>query len=383
MATNVTAEYAAAEMEYAKAGTTAEKIKALEKMLSTVPKHKGTEKLQKDIKTKLAKFRRLLKKEAEQKKKGGYSLTIKKEGAAQIILAGPPNTGKSLLLSRLTNAKPEIADYDFTTTEPEVGIMDYKGVKLQVVEMPAIIKDSSVKGQGPQYFSIIRNAELILIITDMMSDISLVLNEFEKAGIKLNKPQPGIRIKKQGVGGIEFIGMGNIIADIRQIKAILRDAAIHNAVVEVTKLSGIPDFLDAVNESIVYLPAVIILTKADLPGSENFQKKLQEEYKEFDVIPVSLIKEKNIDFLKDKIWAKLSLIRVYTKEPGRKPKIDEPVCLKKDKSTIKDMAEHIHKDFIRKFKYARIWGLSARHPGSQVGIEHKLADEDIVELHMG
>jgi len=381
MPTNVTAEYAAAELEYSKAGTTPEKIKALEKMLATVPKHKGTEKLQKDIKTKLAKFRKQLKKEAEQKKKG-YSLTIKKEGAAQVILAGPPNTGKSLLLSKLTNAKPDIADYDFTTTKPEIGIMNYHGVKLQVVEIPAIIKDSSIRGQGPQYFSIMRNADLILIVTDMMSDISIILGEFEKSDIKLNKPAPGIRIKKHGTGGIEFIGKDKIKADIKQIKLILRNNAIHNAIVEVTKPSGISEFQDAVNESVIYLQAIIVLTKTDLSGSENFQKELQSKYKKFEVIPASLTKEKNIDILKDKIWSKLNLIRIYTKEPGKKPKKDEPICLKKTKSTIKDMAQQVHKDFIKKFKYARIWGSSVKHPGSQVGIDHKLHDNDIVELHM-
>ncbi|MBW2992982.1 50S ribosome-binding GTPase [Candidatus Woesearchaeota archaeon] len=330
MPTNVTAEYAAAELEYSKADTTTEKIKALEKMLATVPKHKGTEKLQKDIKTKIAKFKRLLKKEAEQRKKG-FSLAIKKEGAAQIILAGPPNTGKSLLLSKLTNAKPEIADYEFTTVKPEIGTLNYHGVKLQVVEIPAIIKETSSKGKGPQFFSIIRSADLVLLIIDESSDISTVLKEFKKSDIHLNKKQPDM-VKKE---------------DRRE-----------------------------------YLPAIIIMTKTDLPGSEEFLENLRKDYKNFEIIPISLVKNQNLDFLKDKIWSKLSLIRIYTKEPGKKLKKDEPVCLKKTKNTIKDMAEHIHKDFIEKFRYARIWGASVKHPGSQVGIDHKLHDKDIVELHL-
>jgi hypothetical protein len=382
MPTNVTAEYAAAELEYTNAKTTAEKIKALEKMLSTVPKHKGTEKLQQEIKSKIAKLRKLLKKETEQKKRG-FSLAIKKEGAAQVIIVGPPNTGKSLLLSKLTNAKPDIADYDFTTIKPEMGVMDYYGVKLQVVEIPAIIRDSAIKGQGPAFFSIIRNADLIIITTDMMSSISTLLKEFEKSDIKLNKPAPGIRIKKHGTGGIEFVGQNNIKADIKKIKAILRDAAVHNAVVEVTKPSGIPEFKDAVNESLTHLKAIIVLTKSDLPGSENFLEGLQSTYKSFEVIPVSLTEDINLGALKDRIWSKLSLIRIYTKEPGKKPKTDEPICLKKTRNSIRDMAQHIHKDFIKKFKYARIWGSSVKHPGSQVGIDHRLDDRDIVELHMG
>lgn len=328
MPTNVTAEYAAAEIEYTKARTTKEKISALQKMLSRCPTHKGCEKLRAEIKTKLAKLRRQLKKEAEQKKKC-FSLAIKKEGAAQIVIVGPPNTGKSLLLSRLTNAKPDIADYDFTTTKPEIGTMDYRGVKLQVVEIPAIIKDSAVKGQGPAFFSIIRNADLVVIATDMMSSISTLLKEFEKSDIMLNKKKPDTTKK---------------------------------------------------DESAAYLRAVMALTKSDLPGSENFLKHLKSAYKNFEIIP--LTKDKNLDVLKDKIWSNLNLIRVYTKEPGKKPKKDEPVCLKPPKNTIKDMAHHIHKEFIKKFRYARIWGSSVKHPGSRVGIDHKLHDKDIVELHM-
>ena len=381
MPTNVTAEYAAAEMEYSKARTPAEKIKALEKMLAEVPKHKGTEKLQQDIKTKLAKFRELLRKEAE-KKKGGYSLAIKKEGVAQVILAGPPNTGKSLLLSKLTNAKPDVADYDFTTTKPEVGVMDYETVKIQIVEIPAVVKDMSFKGKGPQFFSIIRNADLIIVVTDVMSGLGLFFEEFAKADIKLNEKKPGIRIKKLGTGGFEFIGQTLIKGDIKKVTKILRDANIHNALIEVFEEAKLEDFKNAIKESLAYLPAFIVLTKGDLPGTENAVADLQKKYPRFDVIPVSLVKDVNIDLLKKTILERLNMIRIYTKEPGKKAKKDDPVCLKKGKRTVKDLAKNIHKDFVRKFEYARVWGKSAKHEGQRIGLEHQLEDRDIVELHI-
>jgi ribosome-interacting GTPase 1 len=350
-------------------------------MLAEVPKHKGTEKLQQDIKTKLAKFRELLRKEAE-KKKGGYSLAIKKEGVAQVILVGPPNTGKSLLLSKITNAKPDIANYDFTTTKPEVGIMDYETVKIQVVEIPAVVKDMSFKGKGPQFFSIVRNADLIIIVTDVMSDLKLFFDEFGKADIRLNEKKPGIRIKKMGTGGFEFVGQNLIKGDIKKVTKVLRDANIHNALVEVFEEAKLEDFKNAIKESLAYLPAFIVLTKGDLPGTEYAVEELKKKYSKFDVVPVSLIKDINIDMIKKMIWEKLNMIRIYTKEPGKKVKKDDPVCLKKHKRTVKDLALHVHKDFVKKFEFARVWGKSAKHHGQRIGLEHELEDEDIVELHI-
>jgi hypothetical protein len=381
MSTNVTAEYNAAELAYAKANTTEEKIAALQRMLSTCPTHKGCEKLRAELKTKLARLRSLLKKEIEQKKKGP-NLTVKKEGASQIILVGPPNTGKSLLLSKITNAKPEVADYDFTTTKPEVGIMHYDGVNIQVVEMPAIVKDSSFRGRGPQFFSLMRSADLIVVVTDVMSDLDVLFKEFENADIKLNESRPGIKIKKMGAGGIEFIGQGLIKGDIREANQILRDSGVHNAVVEVMRESTIEDFRNAINDGIVYLPSFIVFTKADLPGTKNAVEELRKRYQKFEVVPVSLTKEINLEMVRHKIWEKLDMIRVYTKEPGRKPKTEAPVCLKSEENTVKDLAEHIHKDFIKKFRFAKVWGKSAKFGGQTIGLDHRLKDKDVVELHI-
>ena len=381
MPTNVTAEYGAAELEYSKAKSPAEKIKALEKMLAEVPKHKGTEKLQQDIKTKLAKFRELARKEAE-KKKRGYSLAIKKEGVSQVVLVGPPNTGKSLLLSKLTNAKPEIADYDFTTTKPEIGIMDFETVKIQIVEIPAVVRDISFKGRGPQFFSIIRNADLIVIVTDVMSDLDLLFNEFEKSNIKLNEKKPRIRIRKLGTGGFEFVGQNLIKGNLKKITKLLRKANIHNALIEVFEEATLSDFKNAIKEGLAYLPAFIVLTKGDLAGTENAVEDLKKKYPRFDVVPVSLVKEINIDEVKKTIWKKLDMIRIYTKEPGKKVKMTDPVCLDKERRNVRDLARQIHKDFVKKFEYARVWGKSAKHPGQRIGFEHELEDEDVVELHI-
>lgn len=280
MPTNVTVEYAVAEREYQQASTNTEKLKCLEKMLSTCPTHKGCEGLRAEIKTKISKLKEKFKKEREQKKKG-FSLAIKKEGAAQVVLIGPPNSGKSTLLKQLTGAKVEIAGYPFTTTKPEIGMMDVDGIKIQIIEIPAITKDFEETEQGPTFLGIIRTADLMVWFYNTKEEKQLLKKE---------------------------------LADIK-------------------------------------IPKV------------DYQRSNQKNNNP-----------------KQLIWQSLNIIKVYTKEPGKKPSFP-PVPLKKG-STIKNMASKIHKDFIKKFNYARIWGSSARFPGQTCGINHKLKDNDIVELHL-
>ena len=275
MPTNVTPQYGKAEEEYHKASTVSEKLKALQNMLRLVPKHKGSEGLQSEIKQKISKCKKLIDKE-KLSKKGGHSVAIKKEGAATIMIVGTTNSGKSTLLKKITNAKPLIADYKFTTKKPIIGTMKYDGVGIQVVEIPAIVEDFIESDNGPAYLGIIRTADLLIIT----GDSKLVLKELREN-------------------------------DISKDYVLWKD-------------------------------------------------------------------EKNI---KDMVWNCLDIIRVYTKQPGKKvTKI--PVALEKGEC-IYDMAEHVHKDFIKRFKFARVWGDSVKHNGQRVGLGHKLKDKDIVELHLG
>lgn len=324
MPTNVTAEYIAAEEEYKKATTTEERIKALENMLSAVPKHKHTEHLQQEIKTRLAKLKEKKKREKEKKSKG-KQISIKKEGAATICLIGPPNSGKSLLLNKLTNSKAKVADYGFTTKKPEMGIIKYKGLKIQTVEIPSIFNGYWESEKGPQFFSIVRQSDLVVIVTDS-ADIGTIFRELDKANISLNES----------------------VAD--------RD------------------------ESWISLKGIIVINKKDIIDIEKIHQELCKYYA-IERIQISAFDDNDIKKLKDEIWKHLDLIKVYTKEPGKRVKGDEPVCLKKG-STIEDMALHIHKDFIKKFRFARVWGKSAKFKGMQTGLKHKLEDDDIIEIHL-
>lgn len=321
MPTNVTVEYTTAEQEYSRAKTTSEKISALQKMLSNAPTHKGAEKLRQEIKTKLAKLKDKVRKEQERKSKG-KSLSIKKEGAATLVLVGPTNSGKSLLLNKLTNRKVEIGNYPFTTMGPEVGIMKYKGLKIQVIEVPAIFEGFYNKDKGPELMSIVRNADLVVIVTDI-ADIDFLFKEFNDAGIKFNE--------------------------------------------------------DFVEDDFVNMKAVIIANKDDLNDFNDVYRGLCRYYN-FDVITFSGL-HGDIEALKERLWKHLGLIKIYTKEPGKKAKIDEPICLNEG-ATIEDMAKRLHKDFIKKFKFARVWGKSAKFGGQMCGLKHILEDEDVVEVHL-
>ncbi|ASJ10213.1 GTP-binding protein [Thermococcus sp. P6] len=385
MPTNVTVEYLKAEEEYQKARTIQEKIRALEKMYATVPKHKGTEKLRLHIKRKLSELRKELEKQQAQKKGGGYSFSVRKEGAAQIVLAGLPNAGKSSLLRALTNADTDVADYPFTTVEPIPGMMHHKDVQIQLVEVPGLVQGAALgKGMGPQLLSVIRNADAIAIVVDLSRDpveqMEILLREFERAGIKLNRRRPAVEIRKTVTGGIVINGQENIKGDVREVMRMLREERIHSAEITVKEPVTLEDFSDALDESLVWRKAIVIANKGDAPGSrENYERLVKAYGERFRIIPVSARKKIQLDKLKDELYELAGIIRVFTKSPGEEPAYP-PVPLKKG-STVMDLAERIHKDFARNFKYARVWGKSVKFPGQRVGADHVLEDGDVVEIH--
>lgn len=385
MPTNVTIEYLKAEEEYQKARTISEKIRALEKMYATVPKHKGTEKLRLQIKRKLSELRKELEKQQAQRKGGGYSFSVRKEGAAQIVLAGLPNVGKSSLLKALTNADTDVADYPFTTVEPIPGMMHHKDVQIQLVEVPGLVEGAALgKGMGTQLLSVIRNADAIAIVVDLSKDpikqMKILLKEFERAGIKINKKKPRIEIKRTSMGGIIINGQENIRGDIREIMRMLREEKIHSAEITVKEPVTLEDFSDALDNSLVWKKAIVIANKGDAPGSrENYEMLLEEYGERFRVIPVSAKRKIKLEELKEALYEIAGVIRVFTKSPGEDPAYP-PIPMRKG-STVIEVAKKVHKDFAKNFKYARVWGKSVKFPGQRVGADHVLEDGDIVEIH--
>lgn len=384
MPTNVTPEYQAAEEEYRQAKNPKERLRALEKMLALIPKHKGTEKMQMQIKRRISKTKEEM--EARSKKTGhGPVFNVKKEGAAQVALVGLPNSGKSSVLTQLSNADVQVGNYPFTTRIPTPGMLEHKDVQIQLVEIPALIQDVSMgKGFGLQILSAIRAADAMAIIIDLSRDsveqMNIILAELEKGGIRLNEDPPDIEIVKKAEGGIEIRGRQFFQGDEQVIKELLLREKVHNAIVVLRGDTTVDQFQEALDESTAYRPALILATKGDLKNSKEQYARLKEQFNSYEIVPISAEKGINLEPVKEAIFCRLNIIRVYTKTPGEK--VAYPPITMKPQSTVHEAAGRIHKQFQRKFKYARIWGPSAKYEGQKVGSDHILQDGDIVEVHI-
>ena len=388
MPSNVTPEYLKAEDAYKSAKSPKEKLVALELMLSTIPKHKGTEKMQLQIKRNLSKLKKEVEKEKELKKggTGGASFFVRKEGAAQVALAGLPNSGKSTILNKLTGKDVGIGHYAFTTVKPTPAMLQYKGIQIQLVDMPGLIEGVSLgKGMGGPLISAIRAVDAIAILVDLsidpVKDLELILKELEVKGLRINKKVPNIEIQKIPTGGIEIIGENFLVeCNSQDVKKILQEERVHNAIITIKEPVTLTDIFEVLDSSLEYKKAIIIGTKGDLPGSKEGLVKLLNHVKNFKIIPVSAINNVNLDILPSEIFSILGIIRVYTRSPGRE--IDNEAMPMKIDSTALDAAKKVHKNLYKNFKFARVWGDSAKFDGQKVGPDHVLRDGDIIEIHI-
>ena len=325
MPANLPPQYFEAEKRFRTAKSPDEKIEALQTMLAIMPKHKGTDKLHADLRRRIAKLTEETERRYATSRSSYY---IRKEGAGQVVFIGMPNSGKSQLLSALTDALPEIADYPYTTKSPTIGMMKFENVQIQLVDTPPLsIHDSRV-----WINNLARNADLVSLIIDLSDDPAtqgeLILSELESMGIvsaieEEKEPPIGKRPRKM----------------------------------------------------------MIIGNKSDLDTSGRGIEELQSKYNnQFPILTVSAKENKNIEELKKAIFSALDIIRIHTKSTGKKVDMDDPMVMKKG-STIKNAAEEVHKDFRQKLKFALVWG-SGKFDGQRVSQDHVLQDNDIIEIHI-
>jgi small GTP-binding protein len=330
MAANLTPQYLEAEADYKKAQTPEERLACLKKMWSLLPKHKASEKLQAELKTKLSEAREEVEHAKKHPKKTGVSYKVPKQGAGQYVLLGPPNAGKSRLLTRLTRATPEVAPYPFTTREPHAGMMDWQDVKVQLVDLPPITPDV----MEPYLSSIARAADAALLMLDLGDD--------------------------DGPFAVEAV-----LERLAEVKTVLARA--------------VP--AEQEDYSIEYIKTLLVANKIDLPGAAERLEIVREMYGERLAIHViSAEHGTGMEELRDAIYQFLNVIRVYTKHPGKPPDLTSPYTVPLG-STLVEMAAQVHRDFVEKLKSARIWGTGV-FDGQSVSRDHVLHDKDVVELHL-
>ena len=359
-----------------------DRIKELEAELKKTKYNKATQGHIGLVKAKIA----MLKEKEQQRssKKTGQSdhgYSVRKSGDATVILLGFPSAGKSTLLNKLTGAESEVGAYAFTTLSVVPGVMEYKQAKIQILDVPGIVSGAaSGKGRGKEVLAVIRNADLVLLVVDVTQpqQYEAILKEVKETGVRLNKEKPQVWIKKTGHGGINIGKTVETEIDDETMKKILRQFRVNNADVLIRSPIDVDDFIDCIEGHKKYLPAIHCVTKCDLATPSELKKVMKHAKAH---IAISAHEDINIKELREKIFKGLRFIRIYMKEPRKEADMVEPMIIQEG-STIESVCRKTHKDFVKRFRFARVWGKSAKFPGQRLMLKHKLQDEDILELHI-
>jgi ribosome-interacting GTPase 1 len=388
MPANLTAEAKSLWMKASSTRDPEEKIKALEEFLSAVPKHKGNERLRAQVKRKIATLRLEVR---ERRRPSGAvrSNLLKKEGAAQIVLLGLTNSGKSSLLSSLTAARPAVADYPYTTQKPTPGMLSFMDIQFQLVEAPAInpnLTESS--GWNSQTLNLAKQTDGLAIVLDMSRDpcrdFVLIKGELERFGISLERKKSRVEIiRRKGISGVQVHLSGNLRGcSLRDVEEFVRSYGLTGVAVRIWGDVGIDDVEEAILESTTtYKPSIVIANKMDSPNAaENLARLRSIMPGDVSVVPVSCDTGAGLDEVGPSIFQALELIRVYTKDPNEKAPSTEPIVVKKG-TVASEVAGQIHTDLQRNLKYVKVWGSSCKYPGERLGPTHILQDGDIVEFH--
>lgn len=381
MPTNLPAEAKAKLAKYREARTHEEKIKALEEAISCIPHHKHTEKMLRQLKKRLAQLRRELEhKPAKGGRKDEFS--VEKEGAAQVVLLGATNSGKSSLLAALTNATPDIAEYPMTTRKPTPAMMVYEDVEIQVVELPAILTEALEETSiAYKSLGIARNADLIAVVLDAsnrpLEQLKKIVEMLEDVGVVLKRERTKVILEKKDSGGIRLVTFGKFHGTVDEVKKLLESVGIRNAVVKIIGDATIEDIEEQVVYEFVYKKGLVILNKSDVNAEQISEIEDLSKQLGIPLVKTSAKEGKGLVELKRLIFENLGLIRVYTQKDGiiaRKP------IVVPSGTTVGQLAYLIHKELAESFRYAKVWGKSVKIQGQKVGAEYVLQDKDLVEI---
>jgi ribosome-interacting GTPase 1 len=360
-------------------GKIEEQIQAIEDELHKTQVNKATEHHIGRLKARLARLREKLEKGPGRAVSSGYG--VRKSGNATVGIVGLPNVGKSTLLNQLTDAESEVGDYDFTTLNVIPGVMLYRGAKFQLIDMPGLIDGAARgRGRGREVLSVARSSDLILLVVDVREwDIGVLVSELEAGGIRLNQRTPEVTIKGKDRGGLT-INSTKKLTHVEEgvMEGMIREWGHVNADVLIKEDITEPRLIDFLAGNVAYIPGFVVLNKTDLVPKKEINR-IAKKLEPWKSIPISALNGNGLDELRESIFNELEFIRIFMKPQGGAVDRSEPLVVK-DGSTVGMVCDAIHRDFREKFRYANVWGASAKFPGQTVGINHVLSDEDVITI---
>eukprot|EP00455_Lapot_gusevi_P051135 TRINITY_DN755_c0_g1_i1.p1 TRINITY_DN755_c0_g1~~TRINITY_DN755_c0_g1_i1.p1 ORF type:complete len:367 (+),score=128.01 TRINITY_DN755_c0_g1_i1:108-1208(+) len=358
-----------------------DRIKEIEAEMARTQKNKATSHHLGMLKARIAKLRtQLIEGSAKGSSKTGEGFDVTKSGDARVAMIGFPSVGKSTLLNTVTNTESVAAAYEFTTLTCIPGVIHHKDARIQLLDLPGIIEGASEgKGRGRQVIAVARTADVVLMMLDAAKgDIQkeLLEHELETVGIRLNQRPPDITYSVKSTGGIKFnatVPLTHISEHV--VKAVLHEYRVHNAEILVREDATLDQFIDVIEGNRVYMRCLYVYNKIDTITIEEVDRLAHTEHS----VVLSCQHRLNVEYLLEKIWEYLDLIRIYTKPKGQAPDLNIPVILRKG-STVLQVCRSIHRDLEKNFNYALVWGTSAKHRPQRVGKKHELEDEDVVQI---
>lgn len=363
-----------------------ERRKAIEEEIARTQKNKKTEYHIGRLKGQLARIKTEMMENAARAAgaRGGEGFEVRRSGDVRCALVGFPSVGKSSFLSRVTATTSEAAGYEFTTLTCIPGKLVHKGTEIQILDLPGIIEGAAEgKGRGRQVIATARTADMIILMLDASkaeAQRQKIENELESLGIRLNQTFPSVTFKKKPSCSMNAISFSSTVKLTKGMseslaKDILKDYGIHNADVAIREDITIDQFIDVIEGNRRYMPCLYVYNKIDTITVEEMDRLSQLPHS----VVLSLHWELNLDEVIEEIWEHLNIIRVYTKKHGNQPDFTRPFVVKRN-ATVEHICKRIHKDLVPRFKYALVWGTSAKHQPQRVGIGHHLEDEDVLQI---
>lgn len=361
------------------------RIEEIEKEIRETPYHKATEHYIGKLRAKLAKLKDQVAERQGKKGGGGQGFAVKQQGDATIVLVGFPSVGKSTLLNKLTNARSRVAPYEFTTVTVIPGMMEYKGARLQILDVPGLVAGAaSGRGRGREVLSVIRGADILLLLAQADSqegEFERIEDELYKNGVRINKRAPGVSVKKTERGGIEVRSSTKQEFDLGTVKEVAKEFGFSNAEVALQEKLSLDEVIDAFAKNRVYIPVIYVINKIDLRKSSGanlrhsrggFETPPRDEKEE--QIQISAQEGLGLDKLQEVIWEKLGLVRVFLRRPDRIIDYSKPVIMRQGQ-TLSDVLLKIGSDFAQNKASAKIWGPGAKYPGQEVSLSTPVQDE--------